>query len=442
MIPAFGVPLTRKGKNFFACCPFHEGDKDPSFVVSPDKQIFKCFGCNKGGDIFRFVMYYENIDFVNAFNRVIEVSNLSDTYKMQVKKEPIYVPYSTEQNEIYTMNKRIQEYADYYGSFPENGVIDYLKNRYINDDDRKSWHFGYIPDINELVVFLQKKYKYSVEDLLKNEFFYLTQNNKIISKFENRLLMPICDNYNSICGFVSRKINDKCRMDAKYINSEENKCFQKGDILYNYNNAKDSIRKLKHVFLVEGYFDAIALSKIQPNVCALMGVSLTENHIRLLRSIDSNLHITLMLDQDRAGRDGTIRIFDKLSEENFNIDAVWYKNAKDPDELYQNGLLNSDALNIISPFEYRLNMMAESTLTSIQFRKELDELLRIAISCDSAIDCEYNLLLASKYTGISIDSLKHDAYKNMPKKNPILDSAAPSKRTFSNVMKNKRRVLP
>lgn len=343
------IQLTNKGKNYFGVCPFHD-DHSPSMSVSPDRQMFKCFTCGVGGNVFNFVSRYENITFIEAVKRVADYVGVDLDITKFEKKETAY------KHEFEIMEFATKVYQNNLNTSLGAVSREYLKNRSINESIISTFKIGFaINDNKNLYNILSKKYKNK-----ELEELGLINLNGIdgYDKFVNRIMIPITDINNNVVGFTGRIINNDSDQ-PKYINTKETKIYKKGNILFNYFNAKQYIKQIKKVVVVEGNMDAIRLyaSGIK-NVVALMGTSLTKEQITLLKNL--RVPVILMLDNDNAGEMATIANGEQLHSYNIDTYVVRLSDAKDPDEYiikYGTDKLNDLINHPISYMDYKLKSL-------------------------------------------------------------------------------------
>lgn len=315
------IPLTNKGKNYFGICPFHD-DHSPSMSVSPERQMFKCFTCGVGGNVFTFVSKYEDISFIEAVKKVAEYANIPLDIKNISKKENIH------KKEYEIMDMVVKIYQNNLNTINGKKAQEYLNKRNIDDKTCNLFKIGYaLNDNTYLYNILSKKYK-------NKELDYLGLINVSgvdgYDKFINRLMIPITDEYNQVVGFTGRII-EKDDTSPKYINTKETSIYKKGHILFNYYNAKESAKVLKNIIIVEGNMDAIRMyANGYQNVVALMGTSLTKEQIDLIKKLRAS--VTLLLDSDNAGETATITNGEILLKNNIETFVLRLDGAKDPDE--------------------------------------------------------------------------------------------------------------
>ena len=324
------LPLTKKGKNYVTICPFHD-DHTPSMVVSEEKQIFNCFTCRTGGNVFAFLMKYENVSYAEAISMVakkigyhLNITNYTDNSSKYKKEYDIY-KFAT------------QYYANNLFTQKGKKAKDYLANRGIDEAIIKEFNIGLsLSNKNDLYNILSKKY--SVDELesigLVNKFGI-----DVNVVFTNRIMIPITNVSGYVVGFTGRIYNDEDQ--AKYINTKETIIYKKSDILFNYYNAKNEIKKEKKVIVVEGNMDAIKLASSGiKNIVALMGVALSKEQINILKKL--RVPVILMLDNDSAGLDATVKLGQLLIDSGIDTQVVRLSGAKDPDEYIRT--LGLDAL--------------------------------------------------------------------------------------------------
>ena len=340
------VPLTQKGKNYFGVCPFHE-DHSPSMSVSEEKQIYKCFSCGAAGNVFTFVSEYENVKFLEAVKIVADKCGIP--FHGTIKKEK---PKNNEQ-EYEIMNLALKFYQNNLNSKEGMKAKEYLRVRNLDEDVIKEFDLGLALGGNYSLNKLLTNKKYSLDVI--ERLGLVNQNNGYVNDvFQRRIMFPIHDLEGNVVGFTGRIYEDTNQ--AKYINSKESNIFKKGQILFNYHRAKQEIKRKKEVILVEGNMDAIRMfaSGIK-NVVALMGTSLTEEQVAIIKSLRAK--IILMFDNDSAGEIATYQNGTILEEANLIPYIVRLSGEKDPDEyIVKNGVkaLEENIKNPISFLDFKL----------------------------------------------------------------------------------------
>lgn len=311
------LPLTQKGKNFFGVCPFHD-DTNPSMSVSREKQIYRCFSCGSSGNVFTFVQDFEHITFQQALAQLaekvgIKVGNVTIQHK-NGEHERLY--------EIYQIS-----YKYYLNNLQTNAgkkAKEYLHNRQIDDTMIKEFGIGLsLTHEDDLVRLLQKK-GYSLKEL--NEIGLAITNRDL---YKDRIMFPLKDLSGRIVAFSGRRYDGI--KDNKYINTKVTPIFHKGNILYNYYDAREYVRRKNQVIVMEGFMAAIRSITIGvKNVVSLMGTAMTKEQVELLKRL--SLNITLCLDGDDPGRQATISNGEELERNGFNVKVIELSEGLDPDD--------------------------------------------------------------------------------------------------------------
>ena len=311
------MPLTKKGKNYFGVCPFHD-DTNPSMSVSSDKQIYKCFSCGASGNVITFVMDYEHLDFKNALSVLAKRGGIS---------------FST--NIVHNSNTKYDKYYNMYDlalKLYQNNIntkygekaVTYLENRGITKELIKEFKIGLSLSDNGLSKILSNKGYSSLE--IDNYGL----GNGIGDLYNNRIMFPLFDTNGKPVGFSGRVYMGKTSS-GKYINTKETPIFKKGELLYNYFRAKEFVRLEKKLVITEGFMDVIRLYSIGvKNVIALMGTALTKNQISLIKRLSTSIY--LCLDGDKAGLSATESVGEVLKQNGLNVFIIPLRDNLDPDE--------------------------------------------------------------------------------------------------------------
>ncbi|MCR4327094.1 MAG: DNA primase, partial [Nanoarchaeota archaeon] len=322
------ITLKKAGRNFKAVCPFHQ-EKSPSFVVSPDRGIWHCFGaCGEGGDAIKFLMKWENITFIEALKELAKKTGVKLTLNKIGVEDKIW-----QKKERYLgMNQLAGEFFHYVFSKTDFGkkARDYLKTRLLNQSIIDKFELGYSPSSwDSLKLFLKKK-KYEEEEMLENGLLVRSERGSYYDRFRGRLMFPLKDSRNNILGFSGRILegNEK---EAKYVNTPETPIYHKRECLFGINLAIEEIKKQKNVYIVEGELDMIMpYQHGYSNFVAIKGTALTNEQLKLLKRYTDK--ITLMMDADVAGIESIKRGIDEAEKFDFEIRVVTIDFAKDPDE--------------------------------------------------------------------------------------------------------------
>jgi len=320
------VSLKKTGANFKGLCPFHN-EKTPSFTVSPERQIWHCFGgCQDGGDIFKFVMRAESFEFPEALKMLAQRAGVTLSSFQQTKTGEI-------KDRIHAANSLASEYYQFILTSHPIGkpAKDYLSNRKINDSSIKLFALGYAPNSwDSLINFMTKK-GFTFAELEIAGLVSKSTSGKYFDRFRGRLMFTLADQHKNIVGFAGRSLNPDVK-EAKYINTAETQVYIKGNVLYGLNVTKDEIKKSNSAVVVEGEIDLIQSyqSGIR-NIVAIKGSALTEGQVQLLKRYTQN--ISLALDSDFAGDAAAHRGILIADSAGFDIKVIVFHEAKDPDEL-------------------------------------------------------------------------------------------------------------
>ena len=339
------VRLTRRGSTYFGLCPFHN-EKTPSFSVTPGKQMYYCFGCGAGGNVYNFIMEYENYTFGEALKHPADRAGV-ELPKIEYSRE---VREKAEQRaELLEINKQAAQYY-YYQLRTEGGKIgyQYLSGRGLSEETMRKFGLGYSDKFGGgLYKFLKSK-GYSDERLRESGLFNVDERHGMYDKFWNRVIFPIMDVNNRVIGFGGRVMGDG---KPKYLNSPETKIFDKSRNLYGLNIARTT--RKKYLILCEGYMDVISMHQAGfTNAVASLGTALTSGHASLLKRYTQE--VLLLYDSDEAGVRAALRGIPILREAGVNSRVVNLHPYKDPDEFIKN--MGPEA------FEERLNQASDSFL--------------------------------------------------------------------------------
>lgn len=389
------VTLSKRGKNYFGLCPFHD-DHNASMSVSPDKQIYKCFSCGESGNVFTFVSKYNNISFHEA------VVLLGKNQGYNIESTETVVNKHTKDYEIYDLAVKFYQ-NNLYSNLGKN-AIEYLKNRKIDNDTIKKFKIGLSLNKSVLTDFLVNK-KYDLDRLI--DLGITNENSK--DKFLNRIIFPLFDLKGNPVAFSGRIYYTK--EDSKYINTMETDIFKKGSILYNYHNVKDNLKKNDYVIVMEGFMDVIRASTIGINNCvATMGTAFTKEHISLLHKMTDN--IILCFDGDKAGEEATIASLKMLEESNIIPKIIRLPDNLDPDEYILKYGSDSFKLQIeksITPIDFKISLLKQNRnlndLTEIS--KYIDDSIKELVKIDDSVLVELTLKKFSLEYNIDYNTLKN-----------------------------------
>ena len=402
------MTLKRKGRNYFGLCPFHN-EKSPSFSVSPDKQIFHCFGCGVGGDVINFVKKIENIGFLDSVRLLAEKSGIqlpNDISKAEEENIKL-------KNRIYKINELAAKFYHENLYKPTSKIAqDYIKKRKLNNATLKSFLMGYASNSsNELLRYL-KEQGFTEEELLASCLIGKSDRG-YYDKFRNRLMIPIRDERGRFIAFGGRVLDDS---KPKYINSPENIVYSKGRNLFGLNVAREGVHgPLKRLLIVEGYMDAISLyQRGITNVVASLGTALTDSQGRLLRR--NTEQVILGYDADGAGQQAIIRGMEILKSMDIDIRILQISGAKDPDEYvlkFGPEKMVKAMDEAISAIEFKIKVLrANLDLNNVNDKvKFLTEIAKILSNVDNNIEREVYIDRISKVYEISKNAIVSEVDK-------------------------------
>ena len=323
------VDLKKRGRNFFGLCPFHS-EKTPSFSVAPDKQIYHCFGCGAGGNVFSFIIEHEKISFIEA------VQQLGQKYGIQVDYQ------SGPSNKIFSSLYKVHDLAVklYHNTlYSEKGkaALDYLYNRGLTDDTIKTYQIGFAPDSWDTLINTIKSSSFK-DDVYDKTGLFIKTDRGWRDRFRSRIMFPIFHQSGKPIAFGGRIFNHDDP--AKYLNSPETPLYRKSEVFYGLHKTRDSIRKFSTAVLVEGYTDFLQLVQLGiPNVVALSGTALGINHASQIRKFASKVY--LAYDGDDAGINATLRAGYVLFQAGIEPLVIPVPSDKDPDDWVREAGVNA-----------------------------------------------------------------------------------------------------
>ena len=399
------VHFTRKGRNYFGLCPFHN-EKSPSFSVSPDRQIFHCFGCGVGGNVYTFLMKIEGITFREALEQLAEKANIqlptlensADTAREELKAK------------VYKVNEFTAEFYHQNLYKPVAKIAqEYVKKRRMNNETLEAYKIGYSGKFDELYKAL-KAQGFGEKEILESGLVNKNDNGTYIDRYRNRLMFPICDARGKVIAFGGRVLDDS---KPKYINSPENVVYSKGRHLFGLNVAKkDSAKK---ILIVEGYMDVISLHQRGiTNVVGALGTALTEQQGWLLRRTTEQ--VILGFDADGAGQTAIARSMEILQKMRCDMRVLQIEGAKDPDEFivkFGEGRFKLAIDNAISLVEFKVKNLKkdfnlENTGDKIKF---LNEIAKILSKVENTMEREIYIEKIAKGYNISKEAIYAEVNK-------------------------------
>jgi DNA primase len=398
------INVIKKGRSYVALCPFHD-DKNPSLNISKEKQIFKCFVCGTGGNAITFVEKYEKIPFDAAVRKVADLIGYHDDRLLKqapvVHTDPSLTPLIACINDL-------EKYYVYALSIPEGEKArDYLKSRNIPTDQIAKYGLGYAPiDGKATIKYLQAK-GHSLKSI-EGIGIALAHSEGTSDHNAGRLIFPLSDSNGQVVGFSARQLEKDGT--SKYINSPDGLLFHKGKILYNYHNVKASAHRDNYCYLLEGFYDVMALEKAGlPNALALMGTSLTADQINLLRRL--NCEIRLCLDGDAPGQSAMMKIVSQFQRANIDFRVVSNPgDLRDPDDILQEAgpAALKEAMNhLVDAYDFQIDYYQNTKKleTAEDRRKVMMYFVPFLRNVPAGIDRENYIVKLSKATGYDPDAI-------------------------------------
>lgn len=404
------VVLKRSGRNYFGLCPFHN-EKSPSFSVSPDKQIFHCFGCGVGGNVFHFISKVENVNFVESVQILAERAGINLPALGSYEDEKV----AKLKAKVYDVNQFAAEFyhQNLYKPTSKHGQ-EYIKKRKLDNNTLKSFMIGFSGEFDELYRALRKQ-GFEDEEILASGLVNKSREGMYIDRYRHRIMFPIQDVRNRVIAFGGRVLDDS---KPKYINSPENIVYSKGRNLFGLNVAKkNNPGIMKRLLIVEGYMDAISLfQRGITNVVASLGTALTDAQGRLLRK--STEQVILGYDADGAGQAAIIRGMEILRSMGCDIRVLQISGAKDPDEFvikYGPDRFRKCMDDAISVVEYKVknlkkDLNLDNTSDKIKF---LNAIAKILSEVDNSMEREVYVEKISKGYNISKEAIYAEINKRL-----------------------------
>ena len=399
------ISLKRSGRNYFGLCPFHN-EKSPSFSVSPDKQIFHCFGCGVGGNVISFISKIEGIGFKEAIEVLAERANIklpTIDNNIDSKKEELKA-------KVYKVNSFTAEFYHKKLYEPSSKIAqEYVKKRQLNNETLKIFKIGFSGKFDELYQALHKE-GFKDEEILESGLVNKNENGKYIDRYRNRLMIPIFDERNRVIAFGGRVLDDS---KPKYINSPENIVYSKGRHLFGLNVAKKG--ETKRLLIVEGYMDAISLHQRGiTNVVASLGTALTTQQGWLLRK--NAEQVILGFDSDGAGQTAIMRAMEVMQNMGCDMRVLQMSGAKDPDEYvlkYGSARFQKLLDEAISLIEFKIKVLQkdlnlENASDKIKF---LNEIAKLISKIDNTMEREIYIEKIAKGYNISKEAIYAEVNK-------------------------------
>lgn len=419
------INLSKKGRNYWGVCPFHN-DSHPSLSVSPEKRIFSCFACGASGDVFSFVSKIENIYYTEAVKKVAELVGYDDprlhskTFEVKVdeSKATLY-RCITELNKLYNLSLLTEE-----GEIGMN----YLRKRGITDEQIQRFSLGYSPKDGQIPIKYLTQKKFTLKNI-QDIGISLVRTEGMRDSNAGRLIFPIKNGSGQVVGFSARRLDDTLDT-AKYVNSPDTEIFIKGNYLYNYDNARQTMKQDGFLYVVEGFLDAFAIDKIGVHsVVALMGTALSEKNLETLRR--SNVEIRFCLDNDTAGQKAMMKFIPELNKAgiSYRFVSMPEEKYKDSDEILHNEgeeNLRKYINSLVDSFEFALNYYENiSPLETTDSKlKVINHFAPLLLSIKDKYVYEDRVSKLAKVTGFEVSTIKtavQDYRKKESKKEEVVD---------------------
>lgn len=411
------VQLKKRGKNYFGYCPFHD-EKTPSFSVAEEKQIFHCFSCGRGGNVFTFLMDIEGISFVEAVKKTAQLSHVD--VDISLPDENYSNPIQSKKDKLVQI---YEEAASFYHQILLNTVtgqeaLDYMMQRGFSLETLKEFQIGFSPS-NRTALYQMLKAKHFDDELLQESGIFSERRgqNDMFDRFSSRIIFPLRNPKGKTIAFSGRILQaspdtDSDYHEAKYLNSPETLLFNKRDFLFNFDKSRSEIRKSSEVILFEGYMDVVSAWQAGvKNGVASMGTSLTEEQNRMLTKVADN--IVIAYDGDRAGIEATKRAIEILDKnKHFDISIFPLEAGMDPDEFIQQKGAKAFCEAIKNNRETSIQFYSRYLKTQLNLDTEknrityIETILKALVSLDSLVERELYLKELSDEFGIPVDSLQ------------------------------------
>jgi DNA primase len=403
------VPLRRTGRSYVGLCPFHS-EKTPSFSVSPDRQLYHCFGCGAGGTVIRFVMEIDGLSFAEAVAKLADRAGL--TMPVPVGTQP---DNSRPSEGLQQMLEALQLAAKYYNYILMNSAagvqaLTYLENRGISRQTMVDFQLGSAPDAEDALVRFLRKRGFDAKTVVEAGLG-IALDGKVVDRFRRRLMVPICNEQGKVVAFGGRTLVEGGK--PKYLNSPETALFRKSNVLYNLHLAKQDIRKSRSVVLMEGYMDVLAAWQAGVhNVVGTMGTALTEEHVQRLKRYANRL--ILAFDGDAAGVNAAKRAMDIAGKYRFQIRVAEFPEGQDPDDFIR----SHGASAFVRQVQQQAVTEVEFLLSDLRRHAKLDSLagqtdfLRSALAIlgtrGTPIEQDAEVRRLAQEFHVSVDALKEE----------------------------------
>lgn len=407
IIPFIGefIQLKKAGRNFKANCPFHN-ESTPSFVVSPERQIWHCFGCQKGGDVYSFLMEYERLDFAEALRILAKRTGV------QLTNSQFSSAATSEKEKIYAINALAKEFYHFVLTKHHAGAraLEYVKERGVDDKMIQTFQLGFAPSAgNALSKYLLSKKQYKSEDLVQAGLAF-QKGKTAVDFFRGRLVFPLIDHRDNVVGFSGR-VMEQADVTSKYINTRETLVYHKSEHFFGINVTKEAIKRENQAIVVEGEFDVISCFQHGiSQVVAVKGTALTEMQVNLLARFANK--VTFCFDGDQAGQEAIKKSLLLVEKKGLTATVIEIPDGKDPDESLKKdpGLFKKAVREETNVYDY----LFSKTLASVDHstaegkRKASDILLPLVSQIQNEIIKEHYIRRLSSELDTSYESIQRE----------------------------------
>lgn len=409
------VQLKKKGQNHFAFCPFHE-ERTPSFSVREEKQLYHCFSCGRGGNVFSFVMEIEGLSFPEAVIKTAELADIPVDPALAGSVEQYQPNEHSETGKLLSLHTQAKDFYHHILMHTEIGIpaLQYLEDRGLKKETIETFQIGFAPDKRNLLSsFATDKEEWTADIREKSGLFIKREDGNLHDRFFNRIMFPLLDHQGRTVAFSGRIFKeDPDRPTAKYLNSPETEIFNKRKLLFHFDTARPAIRKEKETYLFEGFMDVISAHQAGiHHAVATMGTSLTQEHIQQLEKVTD--HVVLAFDGDTAGMEAIKRAADFLTSDTpFSLEVVPFPEGMDPDDYIQKKgaenfcrFMKNGRLTFIG-FLMRYHRIGKNLLNDSQRIDYIDTILTEMTRIPSAVERETYFQNLSEEFKMPVEALR------------------------------------
>ncbi|WP_246940431.1 DNA primase [Bacillus pinisoli] len=435
------VQLKKQGRNHFGLCPFH-GEKSPSFSVSSDKQIYHCFGCGAGGNVFSFLMEIEGVSFLEAVQQAAERTDV----ELPEFEQPVSTRLNTHEAKMIEAHELLKKFYHHLLVNTKEGqdALAYLSNRGINKEVIETFGIGYAPSSWDFgTKFLQKR-GFTLDLLESAGISIKNSEGKYFDRFRNRIMFPLWNHQGQVTAFSGRILDDG---EPKYLNSPESDVFQKSKTLYAFHLARQQIRKKQQAILLEGFVDVIALHRAGlTNSIATMGTALTEEQIKILkRNVD---HVTVCYDSDKAGIEAAYRASAMLKAAGCEVRVAMMPDGLDPDDYikkFGESKFRTDVIGAsltLMAFKLQYFRRGKDLKDEADRISYIDQVVKEISHIEKPVEKDHYLRQLADEFSISLDALKSQEFQ-LSKQVKKRDNEGASRNTiFNRPMLPAKKMLP